>query len=805
LKQRIVNLESLCKQLKPFLPQYLEERGINTTKNFKCLNPKHEDNNFSMTVKQHPEAAFCFGCGTVCDLFKAASILENKPEKGRAWVEENVLYFAKKYGIQAELADLTQEEIYEYKTYEAYRLAAKLVSDRSFGDYSLIDKEIERRNWNKENVAKWGIGTVNYNEFRRQLKSAGFEARFLDGIDLSNPTLFENNNLIFTVYDAEGRPVGFSAKRLDREDGSGKYINTRQTGLECAIFRKGERLYGFEIAKEAPSPLYIFEGQANVITLRQHGLMNCCGIMGTAFTDHHLHLLKRYGCFKIVLMLDGDGPGRIATEKILDEKFAKEKDFRVQICQLPEDPKDPDEFVRQNGIDAFIRLKKWTAFEWRMKKFIDENEDEPDEEKCREIADTMIPIIVSESNYIRQEELSKQVAKMTGYDFGNIMAEVKRQRNEKEKEIHTLKTNAIESFVQEVRRNPEDAELSLAACQQAISDINKTTQGKEEIKSTFASIMSQKEVDDAKDGSFEGFLLNPATLGELGLRLNGNWRENALVYLGGSSQSGKSTLAAQILYEVANNPKNNAICIYHSIDDAKNRIVYKWVCHGTKELFLHQNDVSAPVYWERQKPGITKLRDEGYRKLLKLAQENKLVIKDTSDGSSFAYIENIAKYYRNQFPDKHILLCIDNFHKLPDLEALNETERVKKMSNHLKRSAVANQMTILATVEYRKLQPGEAPSNAAIASSRSLEYDADVIIHLYNELHLKGEERAEVIHIDQEGIIQPRIGVRFGKNKISGYTGAEFLNLYAGPARMVYVNKEVALKELEERKQLLRS
>ena len=124
MKQRIINLESLCKQLKPFLPQYLEEHGINTTKNFKCLNPKHEDNNSSMTVRQHPEAAFCFGCGAVCDLFKAASILENKPEKGRAWVEENVLYFAKKYGIQAELADLTQEEIYEYKTYEAYRLAS---------------------------------------------------------------------------------------------------------------------------------------------------------------------------------------------------------------------------------------------------------------------------------------------------------------------------------------------------------------------------------------------------------------------------------------------------------------------------------------------------------------------------------------------------------------------------------------------------------------------------------------------------------------------------------------------------------
>lgn len=811
MKPRIYNLEETCSSLTPYLPQYLQEHGIDTTKNFKCLNPKHEDSNASMTCKQIPEQAFCFGCGFSCNIFQAATLLEGKPKKGKEWIEENVLYLASKYGVQPKLVDLTQEEVYEYRTYEAYKLAAKLVSDVNFGNYSLCDIEIEKRGWDKDKVSNWGIGTVNYSEFREKLKQAGFEAKFLDGIDLSASNLFDSNNLIFTVFDDEGRPVGFSAKRLIKEEGdkNGKYINTRQTGLECAIFKKGERLYGYEIAKEAPDPLYIFEGQANVITLRNHGLMNCCAIMGTALTDHHISLLKKHGSFNIVLMLDGDMAGQEATQKALDNKFSKEKDFRIKICQLP-DKQDPDELVRNYGFDEFVRVKKWTAFEWRLKQFLDklkeENRDIEDleEDYKTEIADKMIPIIVAEPNNFQQERMGKELAKMTGFDLSTVLNEVKRLKNEKENEVNIKKKNVIDALLSDVKFNPENAELSLAQCQKAISDINKTSQIVNEKTDSLNSTLSLKEVDDLKTGEFEGFYLNPLTLGKFQYLFNGNWKRDNLFFIGGNSQAGKSTLAAQLAYEIANDPRNNAMCIYHSIDDAKQVILYKWVCNSVNDFTLHQNHVSNPKYFQQEFPNTINLRDQGYKKLLSLLQDNRLVIKDASDGNSFTYIEGILRYYKEIYPDRNIVLFVDNFHKLPDLGEMQGQERTKRLCNYIKSSCIANHATYICTAEYRKLGAGEKPSNNALAESRALRYDAEVLIHLYNDHHENGEY-SSLVHYDECGNILPRIWCQIGKNKVCGTETTEYFNLFNGPAKMVHVEKEIAIKEFKEREEYLKT
>lgn len=808
MKQRLYNLEGLCKALKPYLPQYLEEHNIDTSNNFQCLNPKHDDSSPSMTVRQIPEQAFCFGCGKSVDIFEAASILENKPGKGKEWIEENVLYLAKKYKIDYQLADLTGEEIYEYRTYQAYRLAAELVEDLKFGDYSVVDKEIKRRGWEKKKISSWGIGTVDYTEFRERLKKAGFEPRFLDGIDLSNPTLFNSSNLIFTVFDDEGRAVGFSAKRLDGE--GSKYINTRQTGLECAIFKKGERLYGYEIAKDVAGPLYIFEGQANVVTLRHHGLLNCCAIMGTALTDHHVTLLKKHGSFNLVLVFDGDEPGQLSLQRVLDEKFSKEKDFRIKICQLPLG-KDPDELVREEGFDAFVRLQKYTAFEWRMMQFSEDiksnsDEFELEEEVKAEIASKMTPIIVSEPSHFQQETMAKQVSKMTGYDISTILSEVKRLRNEKENRVTTKKKNAVDALLKDIKINPEDVELSLAQCQKTIDDINKSTHSASEEKSTLNSILSIKEVDDNKTGEFEGFFLDPRTFGDFQYCLNGDWRKHRLFYIGGSSQASKTSFAAQLAYEIASDPRNNAMCIYHSIDDSKEVILYKWVCQGNegdKGLSLHQNHVSNPNYWEKEIPNTKDLREKGYKKLINLVQDHRLIIKDNSDGGSFVYIEAIVRYYRELYPDRNIVLLIDNFHKLPDMAEITGHERVKRMSNTLKVSTTTNHITIIATAEYRKLAAGELPGNNALAESRSLRYDADVLFHLYNDHHENGDA-SDFIHQDELGNILPRITCAIGKNKVSGVETKEAFNLFPGPARLIHVDREIAIRERKERGEWLK-
>jgi hypothetical protein len=267
-----------------------------------------------------------------------------------------------------------------------------------------------------------------------------------------------------------------------------------------------------------------------------------------------------------------------------------------------------------------------------------------------------------------------------------------------------------------------------------------------------------------------------------------------------------TSICTQMAYEIADDERNNAICIYHSIDDAARFPLFKLVCNASGDLRLKLNHVSSPKYWMRQKgyDFIESVRERGYRKIIQMIKDEKLILRDSSDGQSYTYFESLIRLYRDKYPDRHIVAFLDNFHKLPDFPNLPEPVRVKRLSNIMKNITTANHVTVVATVEYRKLGKDEKPSNWALAESRSLAYDSTAIIHLYNDLHHKGEDEAKLVHKNEAGDILPRVIAKFGKNKISGYEGRVFLDLYgyAGTARAV--DTETAMKELAERKEFLK-
>jgi hypothetical protein len=262
-----------------------------------------------------------------------------------------------------------------------------------------------------------------------------------------------------------------------------------------------------------------------------------------------------------------------------------------------------------------------------------------------------------------------------------------------------------------------------------------------------------------------------------------------------------TSMCCQMAYEIADDSMNNAICIYHSIDDSARFIIYKWVCNAAEEMNLQLNHVSNPNYWATQPGGeyVKDIRQTAYNKIIKMVQNGQLVIKDASDGNGLAYTESLIKYYRDIYPEKNIVLFLDNFHKLPDNAEIQGHERVKRLSNQLKNMTVTQRCTIVSTVEYRKLQPGEKPSNLAIAESRALAYDASVICHLYNDLHNNSAAEAVLVHHNKQGEVLPRIWCKFGKNKVSGYEGREFLDLHPSHARLKAVNLEIAEQEQRDR------
>lgn len=98
--------------------------------------------------------------------------------------------------------------------------------------------------------------------------------------------------------------------------------------------------------------IIIVEGYMDCISLHQYGITNVVASLGTALTSNQAKLLKRYAN-KIIIAYDADLAGQKATLRGLD--ILKNEDFDIKVLTVPKG-KDPDEFIRTNGAEAFLNL-----------------------------------------------------------------------------------------------------------------------------------------------------------------------------------------------------------------------------------------------------------------------------------------------------------------------------------------------------------------------------------------------------------------------------------------------------------------
>lgn len=786
MSYKLENYNEVIEKLYPYLEDYLQEQGIDTSKNFSCIDPKHNDSDPSMGLVPPDKHVFkCFGCGATGGIFNAVGYLEGKATSGPDFLSDTIPYLAEKYGIALNFEPLTEEEQYEFDTYRAYRTAAEIIGNGKRHDS--FTQEIKRRGWDNPTVTSFGLGCVeNYAKFRETLKNSGLSAGFIDDIDLGRKELFGNDRLIFPIRDPHGRTVGFASRNLsydgNKKNGS-KYVNQKSTGVKCNIYKKSERLFGLDLLlKEGvgkSTPIYLFEGYGDVITAHQHGVTNSVGIGGTALTREQVEVLKESGYYNIALCLDGDAAGQKRTAEILDNVLGEHKDLRVSIVMLPMQ-QDPDDFIRTEGADKFLKLKRWSAFEWRLARF-------PENTETKTICDAMIPLIMNEPSFIAQEEMCITLAKETGVTLKTIQAELDRMQNKREKERDRDRQNVISRMVRDLDHNRDNAEQIIQSAEHSLFELDrKYAEDAMSEDSLIAIIESTKLQEEEKDGSFAGFVLD-SDLGNIQEALAGNWKNATWFCLGGKPNSGKTSLMCKIMYSIANNAEdNNACVIYHSIDDSVGQVLPKFIClaNGTRDLEI--NHVIDPKYYasqlgEYQSQTLYDSREIGYNKIKQLVRDGRLVIKDASAGTSLAFAENLIKYYKKKYPQRNIVYVLDNFHKLRDFNDAkkgDERARFKEISTVLKNMCVKHNCLIMSTVEYRKTKDGERPGNSDIGETGQIEYDANIIAHVYNEVHDK-PDKAELWHSRNEsGERLPTIELNIAKNKVSSFKGKLYLDFY---------------------------
>ena len=373
-------------------------------KNYFGVCPFHDDSNPSMCVSREKQIYTCFSCHATGNVYTFLMNYEHMDFK------ETLKYLGERTGIDTGNVHINKKNNKYDKLYEAYNLSLKYYQNNLNSTYGKQAKDyLLQRKIDDKIIKEFEIGLSldNKDDLTRLLTNKNYDLVTLNRIGLSsdNHDIY-NDRIMFPLYDVSGKVVGFSG-RIYKDNGQNKYLNTKETD----IFKKGEMLYHYHIAKEKcreKKYVIIMEGFMDVIRASTIGVKNTVALMGTALTKEQINLIKRLSK-NVILCLDGDDPGQHATLSIGNTLI--EEKFDVKVIKLP-NPDDPDTYILNNGKEKFINLID-AAINFsdykidRMKANVDFRSDE---EKANYIND-VIKEAAKYDDPIRREVMLKRLAK----------------------------------------------------------------------------------------------------------------------------------------------------------------------------------------------------------------------------------------------------------------------------------------------------------------------------------------------------------------------------------------------------------
>jgi DNA primase len=159
------------------------------------------------------------------------------------------------------------------------------------------------------------------------------------------------NRLMFPIRDETGRIIAFGGRAMPGSEDPAKYLNSPETPL----FSKSRSIYGLDLARQKiveTRTVAVVEGYTDVVMAHQYGAGNVVSILGTAMTEQHVSILRRFAD-RIVLLFDADTAGETAVNRAV-ELFLTQP-VEIAIASIPEDL-DPDEYLLKHGADGFAKL-----------------------------------------------------------------------------------------------------------------------------------------------------------------------------------------------------------------------------------------------------------------------------------------------------------------------------------------------------------------------------------------------------------------------------------------------------------------
>ena len=316
------------------------------------LCPFHNERTPSFAVNPSGQFYHCFGCG------KGGGVINFIMEIENLSYPDAVRHLAARVGMEVPDDGYDKDSKRRARLLELNRDAAKFFYEQlSAPDGQKAVLYMQERGISPQTAKRFGLGCApdSWESLRKEMAKKGYSDFELFDAGLvkrgQRGGFYDTfrNRLMFPVIDVRGDVIGFSGRILGG-DGA-KYMNSPDT----LVYNKSRNLFAMNLAKKSKNGyLLLVEGNVDVVTLHQAGFDSAVASLGTSLTPEQARLMSRY-TKEVIIAYDSDGAGQKAAQRAIG--ILERLDLKVRVLRMT-GAKDPDEFIRMKGADAFANLLK---------------------------------------------------------------------------------------------------------------------------------------------------------------------------------------------------------------------------------------------------------------------------------------------------------------------------------------------------------------------------------------------------------------------------------------------------------------
>ncbi|WP_329803171.1 DNA primase [Holdemanella biformis] len=397
----------------------LEKKG----KDYKAICPFHDDHDPSLSISTDKQIFKCFVCGTGGNVFTFVQKIENISFLEAVCKLAELIH----YPLHLDAHQFQPKEDVNKPYYDCIQSYIRFLTfELESENGESVKRYLSQRKINEDIIKRFEIGYApESSRSVKYLKAKGFNEQILTetGLirthDLDTYAVFEQR-LMIPIHDENGNPVGFTARRLNEDKETAKYINTSET----KIYHKGNLIFNYHRAKEFAKKnkrCILVEGAMDVIAFEKADIHESIACLGTACTKEQMALLKRLNV-PLVVCYDGDRAGKAATYKF--GKLAVDYGLAFSIVKNTTG-KDPDEIFNELGKDElYLSVHKTVSFVEFLFEYLPNQYDLDNYEDKKKFTSEMQSFIERTCTDFEKADYYSRIRDLTGFDLSHQTPQV---------------------------------------------------------------------------------------------------------------------------------------------------------------------------------------------------------------------------------------------------------------------------------------------------------------------------------------------------------------------------------------------